>query len=317
MVLAVEGRALSIGYETDLEILWVVEGLDLEVEHGVTYCLIGESGCGKSTIGNAIAGLLPPHARVRGRLVIMGRTVIEDDARGFNSVRGKVVVKIPQDPASALNPFMTVGEQLCLALRTHFPNLSSREARSRALELLHEVRLGEDVYDMYPHQLSGGMKQRASIALALVPEPKIVVADEPTSALDAYLRFAIASLLKRLQREWELTMIFITHDISIAKYVCDVVAVVYAGRIVELGPSENVLSEPSHPYLRLLLRSTPRRLSKERLTDIPGMPPPPGRYPSGCKFHPRCPHAFGKCVAEEPPLIRVGNKLVRCWMVNG
>ncbi|MEM1645731.1 MAG: ABC transporter ATP-binding protein [Ignisphaera sp.] len=317
MVLVIEGRKLSIGYESEETTVWVVENLDINVEQGITYCLIGESGCGKSTIGNAIAGLLPPYARTSGELIISGKKVIDNNIRSFNGVRGKIVVKIPQDPASALNPFITIGEQLSLAIRSHFPNLVNKEVKEKALELLSEVRLDKDVYNLYPHQLSGGMKQRAVIALALVPEPKIVVADEPTSALDAYLRFTIASLLKKLQKEWELTMLFITHDISIAKHICDIVAVIYAGRIVELGKAEEILAIPKHPYLELLLRATPHRLSKEKLADIPGIPPPPGRYPSGCKFRPRCPYVFDRCRFEEPSLNKIDNRFVRCWKYYG
>jgi len=318
MVLAIQSKKLSIGYEVDeTTTLWVVENLDLEVEHGITFCLIGESGCGKSTIGNAIAGLLQPYAKTSGKLLIFDRIVIDDNNRKFNSVRGKVVVKIPQDPASSLNPFTTIGEQLSIAIKHHYSNLSEKDVKNKALELLEEVRLEKDVYNFYPHQLSGGMKQRAAIALALVPEPKIVVADEPTSALDAYLRFTIASLLKKLQKEWELTLVFITHDISVAHYVCDRVAVVYAGRVVEVGRTEKILSVPKHPYTELLLESVPKRLSKKRLTDIPGMPPPPGKYPSGCKFHPRCPFVFDRCKYEEPLLIKLNDRFVRCWKYYG
>jgi oligopeptide/dipeptide ABC transporter ATP-binding protein len=318
MVLAIQSRELYIGYEVEESAtLWVVEKLGIEVEHKTTFCLIGESGCGKSTIGNAIAGLLPPYARTRGQLVIFDKIVIDGDKRFFNGVRGKIVVKIPQDPASSLNPFMTIGKQLSLAIKHHYPNLSEKDVVNKAVELLEEVRLDKAVFNLYPHQLSGGMKQRAAIALALVPEPKIVVADEPTSALDAYLRFAMATFLKNLQREWELTLIFITHDISVARYVCDKIAVIYAGRVVELGKAYEVLESPRHPYTELLLESVPRRLSRKRLADIPGMPPHPGKYPPGCKFHTRCPYVFDRCRYEEPPLIFLNSRAVRCWKYYG
>ncbi|MEM1683024.1 MAG: ABC transporter ATP-binding protein [Ignisphaera sp.] len=313
MVLAVKSLKLYIGYELDEGIAWVVEDLNMSIESNTTYCLIGESGCGKSTIGNAIAGLLPPYAYTYGKLIVMDKNVIDEDVRRFNGIRGKIVVKIPQDPASALNPYMTIGDQLDIAVKNYFRNLSDREVKAKTLELLSEVMLDREVYDMYPHQLSGGMKQRAAIALALAPEPKIIVADEPTSSLDAYLKHAIASLLKKLQREWELTMIFITHEIPIAQYVCNRVAVIYAGRIVEEGFVSDVLQNPRHPYVELLLKAYPKRLNRERLTDIPGMPPPPGRYPQGCKFAPRCPYVFDRCRIEEPPLIALGNCLIRCW----
>jgi oligopeptide/dipeptide ABC transporter ATP-binding protein len=317
LVLVAKSEGLGVGYEHDGGVAWVVENLDLAVEHGLVTCLIGESGCGKSTIGNAMAGLLPPYARTYGKLVISSRTVIDGGKIDFTGIRGKVVVRIAQDPASALNPYLTIGEQLSIAVKTHFPGLSEQDTKSKVLELLSDVMLGEDVYERYPHQLSGGMKRRAAIALALAPEPKIIVADEPTSALDAYLKYAVASLLKKLQKEWELTLVFITHDVSVARYVCDKVAVVYAGRIVEEGAALGCLTSPLHPYLEQLLKALPRRLSKDRLADIPRMPPRPGAYPTGCKFHPRCPYAFEKCWKEEPPLTEVGGRSVRCWRYHG
>lgn len=313
MVLVVRCVGLGVGYEYGDGVTWVVEGLDLDVEHGVVTCLIGESGCGKTTIGNAVAGLLPPYAQTYGRLEVYGRVVIDGDRVDFSGIRGRVVVRIAQDPASALNPYITIGEQLMLSVKTHLPKLSDEEARSKAVELLSEVMLSVDVFDRYPHQLSGGMKRRAAIALALAPEPKILVADEPTSALDAYLKYAVATLLKRLQREWELTLIFITHDIAVARYVCDRVAVIYAGRVVEYGDSQRIFRKPLHPYLEQLLRSLPSRLSKEKLAEIVGMPPRPGRYPQGCKFHPRCPYVFNKCMYEEPPMVEADGRFVRCW----
>ncbi|MDK6028787.1 ABC transporter ATP-binding protein [Ignisphaera sp. 4213-co] len=314
MVLAIESNNLYIGYESEENlILWVVEDLSLEIEHGTTFCLIGESGCGKSTIGNAVAGLLPPYARTKGKLSIFGHTVIDGDSRRFNGVRGRVVVKIPQDPASSLNPFMTIGEQLSLAIKHYYPKLGNGDVKNKVFELLEDVKLEKNVFDLYPHQLSGGMKQRAAIALALASEPRILVADEPTSALDAYLRISIANLLKKLQKEWELTLVFITHDVSIARHVCDSIAVIYAGRVVELGEASKVLNKPMHPYTELLLMAIPRRLSRERLVDIPGMPPPPGKYPSGCKFHPRCPYVFDKCRLLEPLLKKLDSEAVRCW----
>lgn len=315
MVLAVQSFGLFIGYEIDGGIAWVVENLDINIDSGIVYCLIGESGCGKSTIGNAIAGLLPPYAYTLGKLVVMGKETIDKNTRKFNGIRGKIVAKIPQDPAAALNPYTTIGEQLSTVIKNHYPNLSEKNIKNKAIELLSEVALDEDVYNMYPHQLSGGMKQRVAIALALAPEPRIIVADEPTSALDAYLKHIIASLLKKLQKEWELTMVFITHDISIARYVCDKVAVVYAGRIVEEGSTDQVLNNPVHPYVKLLLKAYPRKLEKEKLTDIPGMPPSPGKYPKGCKFYLRCPYVYERCRFEEPSLTALNTQLVRCWRI--
>jgi oligopeptide/dipeptide ABC transporter ATP-binding protein len=313
VVLAVRSHGLSIGYEVEEGLLWVVDGLSVEVGVGESYCLVGESGCGKSTIGNAIAGLLPPYAVTDGVLELMGVRAIEGRLRRFNGLRGRVVARIPQDPAASLNPFLTVGEQLVNVLRAHLGNLTEDEARRRVEYLLNLVKLPTEIAEAYPHQLSGGMKQRVAIALALAPSPKVVVADEPTSALDAYLKFSIARLLKTLRSALGLTLVFITHDISLARYVCDRVAVIYAGRVVEEARTGDIVEGALHPYTKLLLRAVPRRLSSERLADIPGAPPPPGRYPPGCRFRPRCPIASEECT-KDPEADEVGEgHRVYCW----
>ena len=305
-------RSLRIGYEIEDEILWVVDSIDLDIPYNTIYCLVGESGCGKTTIGSAIAGLLPPYAVLEGYLEIDGKKVVDGIHTNYEGIRGKVVTRIPQDPATSLNPFLTIGEQLEDVLRIHF-GIKGSKARERAIKLLNLVKLPIDVLDRYPHELSGGMKQRAAIALALAPQPKIIVADEPTSNLDAYLKGLIASLLRSLRNVLKLTIVLITHDIAIASTICDYIAVVYAGKVVEHGPKDLVVKNPLHPYTKLLLKVVPSLGSKERLTPIPGTPPEPGKYPSGCRFRLRCPWYLNECITE-PILTEVEpNHFVACW----
>jgi len=312
VVLAVKADKLSVGYESDRGVLWAVDSVDLGIAKGEVFCVVGESGCGKTTLGNTIAGLLPPYARTRGRLEVEGVTVVDGDRRDYSRIRGRVVSRIPQDPASSLNPFQTVGEQLVRVL-TEVRSLREGEAKSKALELLSSVKLPTSVYDMYPHQLSGGMKQRAAIALAISTNPSIIVADEPTSALDAYLRCTIAELIKSLSLKMSITVIFITHDIKLAGSICSRIAVMYAGKIVEEGPTERILKEPLHPYTEALLNAVPRRLAKTRLQDIPGSPPSPFKYPPGCRFAPRCPYAMDICMQDPPRIVLGDGGYAYCW----
>lgn len=308
---SIKSTDLSIGYEYDYGILWVVNSVNIVVWRNTTYCIIGESGCGKSTLGNALAGLLPTYAYTNGYLEIEGRTVVRGDETNYNGVRGRIVTRIPQDPSSALNPYATIGEQLVKVIEHHY---GVREnALEKARELLKLVKLPLEVIDYYPHELSGGMKQRAAIALALAPMPKVIVADEPTSNLDAYLRGVVASLLKRVQRELNLTLVFITHDIALTSVICDYIAVMYAGTIVEEGVSSKVLHNPLHPYTQLLFKAIPKLGYRETLSTIPGSPPSPASYPEGCRFRPRCPVGFSECY-KAPKLIEVKPQhKVSCW----
>ncbi len=302
---------LSIGYEYDYEVLWVVNSINIFVWRNTTYCIIGESGCGKSTLGNAIAGLLPTYAYTNGYLEVEERVVVRGDETNYNGVRGRIVTRIPQDPSSALNPYVTIGEQLVKVIKHHYG--AGGNPLGKARELLKLVKLPLEVIDYYPHELSGGMKQRAAIALALAPTPKVIVADEPTSSLDAYLRGVVAGLLKRVQRELNLTLVFITHDIALASTICDYIAVMYAGTIVEEGAACKVLRNPLHPYTQLLLKAIPKLGSREILSTIPGSPPSPTSYPEGCRFRPRCPVGFNECY-KAPKLIEFEPQhKVSCW----
>ena len=307
-------RSLRIGYEIEDEILWVVDSIDLDVPYNTIYCLVGESGCGKTTIGNAIAGLLPPYAVLEGYLEIDGKKVVDGIHINYEGIRGKVVTRIPQDPATSLNPFLTIGEQLEDVLRIHF-GIKGSKARERAIKLLNLVKLPIDVLDRYPHELSGGMKQRVVIAMALIMNPKLVILDEPTSALDVVTQANIMNLLKRLKRQHNLSYIFITHDLALASELADRVAVMYAGKLVEIGTAEQIYLSPKHPYTQKLIGAVPTLRETKKLEFIPGEVPSLINPPPGCRFHPRCPYVSEECMQKEPPMVEVeGGHFVRCWL---
>ncbi|WFO74873.1 ABC transporter ATP-binding protein [Desulfurococcaceae archaeon MEX13E-LK6-19] len=315
MVLAVETKKLSIGYMDEEEnVLWVVHNINLEVNKGEIYCIVGESGCGKSTLGNAIVGILPPYAVTRGVIKVLGKTIVEDDKHYYEESRGKIVTLIPQNPGKALNPYMTIDDQFYHVLKST-RGLNKKKSLEEARKLLKLVGLDPDnVLDSYPHELSGGMQQRAAIALALATGARIVVADEPTSALDAHLRVQILNLLDELQEKLRLTVIMITHDMVLASKICDRLAVMYAGRIVEEGIEDEVFKNPLHPYTQMLSRAVPVLGVWKKLESYLGEPPEPGRYPPGCPFHPRCPYARDVCWEKEPPLVEVRGRRISCWL---
>lgn len=315
MVLTVVSRDLHVGYEEVDEVLWAVKGANFEVERGSAFCLVGESGSGKTTIGSAIAGILPPHAVTKGTLMVDGRTVIRGGVRDFEGVRGRVVTYVPQSPGSSLSPYLKIWEQFYHVLRS-VHDLDKREALARAKEYLRRVELDPDlVLWSYPHELSGGMQQRAAIAIAISTGATILVADEPTSALDAHLRLQIIELLRRLRKEAGLTLIFISHDLLLASALCERGAVMYAGAIVEIGGSRSIVSEPMHPYTRMLVDAIPKLGVKRGLVSHPGEPPRPGEERPGCPFHERCPRRLPKCASEKPPLLALGGgRHVACWL---
>lgn len=315
MVLAVVSKGLSIGYEEPNGVLWAVKNVTLEIERGSAFCLAGESGCGKSTLGSAIAGILPPHSVTRGVLIVNGVTVINEESHNFEKVRGRVVTYIPQNPGLSLSPYLRIGQQFYYVLKS-VRGLERRDAIAKAREQLRRVELDPDtVLERYPHELSGGMQQRAAIALALSTGAEILVADEPTSALDAHLRLQIVELLKRLRRENGLTLIFISHDLLLASALCEKCAVMYGGKVVEIGSMRSILSDPAHPYSRMLIDAIPRLGDKRPLRSYSGEPPRPGEEKPGCLFRDRCPTPLDRCAIEEPPLIPAsGGRYVACWL---
>ena len=285
---------------------------------GFALGLVGESGSGKSSLALSIMRMLPANvARYDGEIWLDGQELLSmGDERFRREIRWRKLSLVPQGAQSGFNPVVRIGEQVIEPLLLG-GNISRQDARARARELLAYVGLPADIYSRYPHELSGGMKQRAMIAAALILQPPLVIMDEPTSALDASVQTQITNLLKRLKRDMDLSIIFITHDIALASDVCDYLAVVYAGQIVEIRNAEQVLLRPSHPYTQRLLASIPRLHTDTHPQFIAGAPPDLRDPPAGCRFHPRCPLAFERCGQEVPPDIpREEGQLAKCWLLE-
>ncbi|MFW5717303.1 MAG: ABC transporter ATP-binding protein [Spirochaetota bacterium] len=281
-----------------------VRGLDLDVESGEFHALVGESGCGKSATAKAIVRLLPPAATISwDRFTLDGTDYTTASPRAFRSLRGTRVAMVFQEPGRHLNPAMTIGQLIGEALRVH-KRATGSGAPARSRELMDLVDLAPDVLSAYPHELSGGMKQRALIALAISCDPVLLLADEPTTALDVTVQAQIISLLDRLRTELGMGILFISHDLGLVQRSADRVSVMYGGRIVDAAPSAELFSWPLHPYTALLLESIPSVDRRgERLRAIPGRVPAASAVPGGCSFHPRCPIAVDRCVREVPLLV--------------
>jgi len=295
-----------------------VDGVSFAVPKGKTVGVVGESGCGKSVTALSIMRLVadPPGKIAGGRVVLDGTDLLALPEREMRARRGKSLSMIFQEPMTSLNPVFTVGEQVAEAVRVH-EKASRAAARARAVEMFRLVGIPapEERVRAYPHQLSGGMRQRVMIAMALACRPKLLIADEPTTALDVTIQAQILELLGRLQRELDMAVLLITHDLGVVAETCDEVVVMYAGRIVEAAPTAALLAAPRHPYTAGLLASVPRLDdSGDRLNEIPGMVPPLHARPPGCKFQDRCPRVQDRCRAEEPPLEPLApGHLVRCF----
>jgi oligopeptide/dipeptide ABC transporter ATP-binding protein len=296
-VLAVEGLVTTFPAAGGRRVP-VVDGVDLAVARGEVLALVGESGCGKSLTALSIVRLVPKPGRVEaGRVLLSGRALEGLGPDGWRRVRGGEIGMIFQEPTTSLNPVQTVGAQVIEAVRLH-GRVSRAEARERARALFAQVGIPDPAtrLDAYPHQLSGGLKQRAMIAMALAARPRLLIADEPTTALDVTIQAQILDLLRQLGRELGMAVLLITHDLGVVNELADRVAVMYAGRVVEQGTRAEVLSAPRHPYTEGLLRSLPGRAPRgARLAEIPGAVPPPEAWPAGCRFAPRCPRAFAAC----------------------
>jgi peptide/nickel transport system ATP-binding protein len=304
-VALVEVHNLAVQFVTREATVHAVNGVSFHVQPGEVLCILGESGSGKSVTLRALMRLLPPRrTRIEGEVRIEGRDVLAMSARDLRDLRGGLVAMVFQEPMTALDPVYTVGRQIGEAVRRH-TGCGPHVARARALELLELVRIPspERRLDAYPHELSGGLRQRAMIAIALSCKPRLLLADEPTTALDATVQVQVLILLRRLQRELGMGMIFVTHDLGVAAEIADTIAVMYAGRIVESGPVAQILSAPAHPYTAGLLASTVHGQPRDRdIEAIPGSPPDMRRVPRGCSFVPRCSRRMANCRAVIPEL---------------
>ncbi|MGC3970730.1 MAG: ABC transporter ATP-binding protein [Pirellulales bacterium] len=315
-----EVRDLRTYFHTEHGTAKAVDGVSFSLARGRTLAVVGESGCGKTVTSLSILKLIaiPPGEIVSGQILLEGRDLVPLSPQEMQKVRGGQAAMIFQEPATSLNPVFTIGEQIGEAIRLH-RKVSKQEERREVIRLLTEVRMSEPErrVDQYPHELSGGMKQRAMIAMALSCNPKLLIADEPTTALDVTIQARILELLRQMREKHGTAVLLITHDLGVVAETADDVVVMYAGRVVEQGSVEAIFARPLHPYTVGLFKSLPRvDRSEERLQEIPGNVPSPTRFPSGCRFRTRCPWAVAKC-AEDPPLTEIepGHRSA-CWFAG-
>jgi len=312
-----EVRHLRVEFPTRRGKLVALDDISFDIAPGEILGVVGESGAGKSLTGASIIGLLDPPGRVAGgEIRFAGRRIDNLPYEEMRKVRGRSIGAIFQDPLTSLDPLYTIGRQLVETIQTHLP-MSAADARRRAVKLLQETGIpaAEERLDQYPHQFSGGMRQRVVIALALAGEPKLIVADEPTTALDVSIQAQIIALLKRLCKEHGAAVMLVTHDMGVIAETCDRVAVMYAGRIVEIGPVAAVIHAPAHPYTAGLMGSIPAMdEDRARLLQIDGAMPRLNAIPRGCAFNPRCPQVFGRCLVDRPDLLPAGATRAACWL---
>ena len=300
--------------------LRALDDISFDIAPGEILGVVGESGAGKSLTGASIIGLLEPPGRVAsGQILLQGQRIDHLNADQMRHIRGRKIGAIFQDPLTSLNPLYSVGRQLIETIQAHLP-VSAAEARQRAIQLLVDTGIpaAEQRIDHYPHQFSGGMRQRVVIALALAAEPQLIVADEPTTALDVSIQAQIITLLKSLCRERGAAVMLITHDMGVIAETCDRVAVMYAGRIAEIGPVHDVIHRPAHPYTDGLMGCIPDITEdREHLHQIDGAMPRLNAIPAGCAYHPRCERTFDRCMSQRPELIEAGSTRVACWLHDG
>jgi peptide/nickel transport system ATP-binding protein len=308
---------LTVEYSTRAGALRAVDNVSLDIRRGEILGLVGESGCGKSTLGKALMRLHTGPARItQGELWFDGRDLMKLSEREMPDVRGAEIGMVFQDPMTSLNPVQRIIEHLIETIQTHEPEVSDSDARTRAEELVERLGIRRERLSEYPHQMSGGMRQRVMISLALALRAKLVIADEPTTSLDVIVEAKFLDLLKELRKEFGLTILLITHNIGVVAEVADRVAVMYAAKMAEVGEVGDVFADPKHPYTQGLLKSVPNiRLDGGELYKMKGAPPNLLHPPSGCRFHPRCPYVMDICLDQEPDFLPVnGGQMASCWL---
>jgi len=312
-------RNLRVEFVTRHDALRAIDGVSFDIAKGEVLGVVGESGAGKSVTGLAVIGLIDPPGRITGgEIYLSGRRIDDLPPDEMRRIRGKRIGMIFQDPLTSLNPLYRIGDQLVETIRTH-ANLSEAAARKRAVDLLAEVGIPapEKRIDAYPHEFSGGMRQRVVIALAICAEPELIIADEPTTALDVSVQAQIIALIKRLGRDHGTAVMLVTHDMGVIAETCDRVAVMYSGRIAEIGPVREVVQNPLHPYAKGLMGAIPTLASEAaRLVQIPGTMPRLSSIPAGCPFNPRCASAFDRCRSERPEPLPHGAQAVACHLYD-
>lgn len=308
---------LVVEFPTRRGTLRALDHISFDIAPGEILGVVGESGAGKSLTGAAIIGLLEPPGRIAsGQVLLEGQRIDNLPGDRMRHIRGRKIGAIFQDPLTSLNPLYTIGRQLVETIQAHLP-VNGDEARRRAIKLLEDTGIpaAAERIDHYPHQFSGGMRQRVVIALALAAEPKLIVADEPTTALDVSIQAQIIQLLKRICKDRGAAVMLITHDMGVIAETCDRVAVMYAGRVAEIGPVHEVIHQPAHPYTMGLMASIPDMdADRERLNQIDGAMPRLNAIPTGCAYNPRCPRAFDRCTRERPDLLHAGATRAACWL---
>ena len=306
---------LSLTYQIRQGEVRAVQDVSFELARGQSLGLVGESGCGKSSVANCLMGLLPDNARVtRGQVILEDQDLLQLNEEELRKYRWRRIAMVFQAAMNVLDPVYRVGQQIVEAIEAHGFDLSDAEARERVADLFRRVGLEPQLMDRYPHEFSGGMRQRAVIAMALSCDPSVIIADEPTTALDVIIQDRILRELKSIQNDRDMAVIYITHDIAVVAEVTDLVAVMYAGRLVELGPTAEVLGSPLHPYTAGLMSSFPSVSGEKRpLTVLSGEPPNLVNPPPGCPFHPRCESATEQCRAEFPPRALRNDHWAACW----
>ena len=313
---ALEIEDLNVEYHVDREVVHALNGISFKLAKGETIGLVGETGAGKTTTGLSILRLIPsPPGVVKGTVKVRGEDISTLSEKQMEAIRGNVVSMIFQDPMTSLNPTKTVEYQIAEVIRLH-EKCGKKEAAAKAGDMLEMVGIPRDRGREFPHQFSGGMKQRVVIAMALACSPEILIADEPTTALDVTIQAQVLDMIRELKRKYKMSMIMITHDLGIVAEICDTVAIVYAGRIVEYGTLEDIFNHTAHPYTAGLFGSLPNMEDRtQRLKPIPGLMPDPTNLPEGCAFSPRCPNASEKCRTQCPALTRVeGEHFVACHL---